>query len=98
MRKILAFACMFTFSCCVFAAEIVGTITDRGRGAQNARVTVTCDGFEDTAITSISGQYRIKNVPDGRACNLVIWYKSGSTEPHSFETTSGRMPFNHKIR
>lgn len=99
MNKILAFICMFTLPCCAFAAEVVGTITEQsGRGAQNARVTVSCGEFERTVITSISGQYRVKGVPDQSPCTFVIQYQGAKTEPHSFNTVSEQTRFNRKVR
>ena len=98
MNQILAFMCMFTLSCCAYAAEAVGTITEQsGRGAQNARVTVTCDGFESTKATSLTGKYRIKGVPDGSPCQLVIQYQGAKSDPHGF-TASGETRYNVRVR
>ena len=99
MNKVLAFICMCAFSGYAFAAEVVGIITEHsGRGAQGAAVTVTCGEFEQTAITAISGQYRVKDVPEGSDCALTITYKGASSEPEAFTMTSERMTFSRRVR
>lgn len=88
------------FSTGTYAAEVVGTLTDRtGDGADSARVTVTCDGFEKTAfVAAVTGRYRVKNVPDNAACVLVIHFEGADSAPHSFTTTTERTQFNRRIR
>lgn len=106
MRRTLMriFTCLVliaaTFSTGTYAAEVVGTLTDRrGKGAEGARVTVTCDGFEKTVfVAAITGQYRVKNVPDNAACILVINYDGANSAPHSFTTTTDRTRYNRRIR
>ena len=99
MNHVLAFICMCAFSSTTFAAEVVGTITEHsGRGAQGAAVTVTCGDFEQTAITAISGQYRVMDVPDESDCTLTITYKGATSEPEAFSVTSERMTFSRRIR
>jgi hypothetical protein len=88
------------FSTGVYAAEVVGTLTDRkGGGAKGARVTVTCDNFEKSVfVSAVSGQYRVKNVPDNAACVLVIYYDGANSAAHSFTTTTERTRYSRRIR
>ena len=88
------------FSTGANAAEVVGTLTDRkGDGADGARVTVTCDGFEKSVfVAAVTGQYRVKNVPDNAACVLVIHYNGANSAPHNFTTTTERTRYNRRIR
>jgi hypothetical protein len=88
------------FSTGTYAAEVVGTLTDRkGEGADGARVTVTCDGFEETVfVAAVTGNYRVKNVPDNAACVLVIHFNGADSAPHSFTTTTERTRYDRRIR
>ena len=88
------------FSTGALAAEVVGNLTDRkGDGAKGARVTVTCDGFEKSVfVAAVTGQYRVKDVPDNAACVLVIHYEGASSAPYSFTTTTERTRYNRRIR
>ena len=88
------------FSTGTDAAEVVGTLTDRkGEGADGARVTVTCDGFEQTVfVAAITGNYRVKNVPDNAACVLVIHFDGADSAPHSFTTTTERTRYSRRLR
>jgi len=88
------------FSSGAHAAEVVGNLTDRkGDGAKGARVTVTCDGFEQSVfVAAVTGQYRVKNVPDNAECVLVIHYEGADSAPYSFVTTTERTRYNRRIR
>ena len=100
-RIFTCFALIATaFSTGAYAAEVVGTLTDRkGDGAKGARVTVTCDGFEKSVfVAAVTGQYRVKNVPDNAACVLVIHYDGANSAPYTFTTTTERTRYNRRIR
>ncbi len=98
------FTCMVlmvaAFSTGAHAAEVVGNLTDRSdKGADGARVTVTCDGFEKSVfVAAVTGQYRVKDVPDNAACVLVIHYQGADSAPYSFTTTTERTRYDRRIR
>jgi len=98
LNQLLAFICLSTLSCCAYATDVGGIITDRmGRGAQGAAITVTCGDFKKTAFTTFSGDYHIPDVPDASACSLTIKLRGVTSEPHDFKTTSGRMTFSRRV-
>ena len=98
MKQLLAFVFLFTLSWCTYASEVAGIITDRsGRGAQGAAITVTCGEFKKTVFTALSGDYHIPDVPDESACSLVIKFRGVASEPHEFNTTSGRVTFSRRV-
>ena len=98
MKQLFAFICMSTFCCGAYASEVYGTISNRmGNGAQGALVTVTCGDFTKSEYTTFTGNYYIKNVPDGSDCDLVIELRGVKSKPHSFKTTSGSITFNRRV-
>lgn len=102
LMRICTYLVLFAaaFSSGTYAAEVVGTLTDRkGKGADGARVTVRCDGFEQSVfVAAVTGQYRVQNVPDNASCVLVIHFEGAKSAPHSFTTTTGRTRYDRRIR
>lgn len=78
----------------VHAADLRGKLT----GINGAKIYVNCEGYTTSVNISVSGSYRVSNLPANKSCSFTVKVGNNSSIAIPFSSSKNVSVYNGSIK